>query len=82
MATLEQLISTFEGDNTARGKMFERACKWLLENDPTYNNLRKVWLWDDWPERWDIDRGIDLIARALVLQVVFINGRRWPIRVA
>ncbi len=62
MATLEQLISTFEGHETARGKMFERACKWLLENDPTYSNLKKVWLWDDWPGRWDIDRGIDLIA--------------------
>lgn len=24
--------------------------------------LRRVWLWDEWPGRWGIDAGIDLVA--------------------
>ena len=43
------------------GKSFEVFCKWFLENDPYWKTqVEKVWLWDDWPERWDIDKGIDL----------------------
>lgn len=45
------------------GKDFERLAKWFLETDPEYASLyARVWAWDDWPGRWDIDRGIDLVA--------------------
>jgi len=59
-----QLIASFSEDNHTRGKQFEVLCKWILENDPVYKNkLEKVWLWDDWPDRWGPDCGIDLIAQ-------------------
>ena len=46
-----------------RGKVFEVYCKWFLENDPIYaSQLKKVWLWKDWPGNWGRDKGIDLIA--------------------
>ncbi len=48
---------------TERGKVFELYSKWFLENDPTYSaQLKKVWLWKDWPNNWGRDKGIDLIA--------------------
>lgn len=58
-----------------RGKIFERYCKWFLENDPRYSNqLKKVWLWKDWPHNWGRDKGIDLIAETF-------SGSIWAIQV-
>lgn len=59
--SLDQLLLTLSGD----GRDFERLCKWFLENDPVWSAIfRRVWLWDEWPEQWGRDRGIDLIAEA------------------
>jgi predicted helicase len=47
----------------ARGKTFEHYCKWFLENDPRYKvQLKKIYLWKDWPGNWGRDKGIDLVA--------------------
>jgi len=74
MHSLLQLISTFSPDNHTRGVQFEKLCKWLLENHPMYKStLKKVWLWDDWPERWGRDCGIDLVAED-------IDGNNWAIQ--
>ena len=64
------LISTFSRD----GKEFERLCQWILETHPLYKDkLEQVWMWDDWPDKWGRDCGIDLIARD-------INGKIWAIQ--
>ena len=69
-----QLIETFDPDNHARGVQFEKLCKWLLENHPLYKSkLKQVWLWDDWPERWGKDCGIDLVAED-------VDGKTWAIQ--
>jgi superfamily II DNA or RNA helicase len=69
-----QLISTFSPDHYARGAQFEKLCKWLLENHPMYKSkLTKVWIWDDWPERWGKDCGIDLVAQDT-------DGNNWAIQ--
>ena len=69
-----KLIDTFSPDNHTRGVQFEKLCKWLLENHPMYKSkLTKVWLWDDWPERWGRDCGIDLIAED-------VDGNNWAIQ--
>ena len=61
-------------EDYARGRQFERACKWFLETDPRYvGRLEEVWLWDDWPGKWGRDCGIDLVARDR-------NGRIWAIQ--
>jgi superfamily II DNA or RNA helicase len=68
------LISTLSPDNHMRGVQLENLCKWLLETDPRYKSkLEKVWLWDDWPERWGPDCGIDLVARDT-------EGKTWAIQ--
>ena len=57
-----------------RGVQFEKLCKWLLENHPLYKSkLKQVWLWDDWPERWGKDCGIDLVAED-------VDGKTWAIQ--
>ena len=69
-----KLIATFDPDNHARGVQFEKLCKWLLENHPIYKSkLKQVWLWDDWPERWGKDCGIDLVAED-------VDGKTWAIQ--
>lgn len=56
------LASIFSGDND--GKKFEVFCEWFLKNDPYWKNqFSKIWMWNEWPERWGRDCGIDLIAQ-------------------
>jgi superfamily II DNA or RNA helicase len=74
MHSLLSLINTFDQDNHARGVRFEKLCKWILENHPLYKpKLKKVWLWDDWPERWGRDCGIDLVAED-------VDGKTWAVQ--
>jgi predicted helicase len=69
-----KLVHTFSNDNHTRGVQFEKLCKWLLENHPMYKSkLTKVWLWDDWPDCWGRDCGIDLIAED-------VDGNNWAIQ--
>src|SRR5438132_3078439 len=63
MGDLQELLSGLSPEPRARGRQFERVCKWLLMNAPMYRSfVRRVWLWDEWPGRWGIDAGIDLVA--------------------
>ena len=74
MAALGDLLGRLDTDPLRRGKHFERICKWFLTNDPAYSHqLRRVWLWDDWPGRWGGDAGIDLVAEDQ-------NGHLWAIQ--
>ena len=60
--------------NDVSGRRFEQICRWFLLNDPIYGGqLKDVWLWDDWPDRWGRDKGIDLIAEDT-------EGRLWAIQ--
>ena len=59
MSSLDALLLSL----SPGGRDFERLCKWLLDNAPEYRSqLRRVWLWQDWPGRWGGDAGIDLVA--------------------
>lgn len=74
MGTFTDLLSTLDRDPRVRGHQFERVCKWYLLNEPQYRNtLRKVWLWDEWPGRWGVDAGIDLVAEDH-------RGRLWAVQ--
>lgn len=49
-----------------KGTEFERLMKLWFMTDPRYNDLEKVWLWEEFPCRKDFggkDLGIDLVAR-------------------
>ena len=63
LAGFADLVSRLSHDRHLKGRQFERVCCWYLENDPILQHqLRKVWLWKDWPDRWGADAGIDLVA--------------------
>lgn len=59
---------------TDRGKQFEWLCRFFLLNAPKYRGMfTSVWLWDDWPGRWGVDKGIDLVAATR-------DGHLWAIQ--
>ncbi|MEQ2009504.1 MAG: DEAD/DEAH box helicase family protein [Limisphaerales bacterium] len=65
MPTFLELFGKLSPDEHRRGREFERVCKWFLEHDPKYRGqLRRVWLWDEWPGNWGRDKGIDLVAES------------------
>ena len=46
------------------GKEFEKFVKWFLKNDSQWKTqIKKIWLWDEFPQRWGRDKGIDLVFR-------------------
>jgi superfamily II DNA or RNA helicase len=68
------LFNQLDVDERVKGKQFEHICKWFLTNDPVYKHeLRRVWLWSEWPGRWGADAGIDLVAEDR-------NGHSWAIQ--
>lgn len=81
MGAFADLFNQLDTDDRVKGKQFERICKWFLTNDPVYKHeLRRVWLWDEWPGRWGIDAGIDLVAELDVTAAIdkcFFDELMW-----
>lgn len=74
MTSIVNLIGKLDPDENRRGSQFERICKWFLENDSKYKHqIKRVWLWGDWPRRWGRDKGIDLTAETF-------EGRFWAVQ--
>ena len=74
MATFLELYQSLDDDPLKRGKQFERFAKWFLKNDPEWSTqVDQVWLWEEYPERWGIDCGIDLVFRHK-------NGETWAVQ--
>ena len=60
---LDDLLTRLDARPGVRGRQFERICAWYLRSAPEYRRrFRKVWLWNEWPEAWAADAGIDLVA--------------------
>ena len=73
MATFREFIKSIQSDGND-GQAFEHFCKWFLLNDPYWKTqVDKAWLWDEWPERWGPDCGIDLIFKHK-------NGELWAVQ--
>ena len=50
--------------NRDKGTQFEKLIANYLLTAPQYaDRLADVWLWEEWPDRWSTDVGIDLVAR-------------------
>jgi superfamily II DNA or RNA helicase len=74
VATFLELYNSFDADPQKRGKQFERFVKWFLKNEPEWaTQVDQVWLWDEWPERWGVDCGVDLVFRHK-------NGENWAVQ--
>ncbi len=74
ISSILKSLSSEGFSNQQKGMLFERLCKKFLEKDPTYIYLvKKVYLWEEWPDRWGPDHGIDLIAETH-------DGKLWAIQ--
>jgi len=67
--TFNQILADFRDNSFTerhKGARFERLVRSWLKSDPRYNNLSKVWLWEEFPARAEFggaDTGIDLVAK-------------------
>jgi len=63
MATFEEFYHSLPEDSNQRGEVFERIfIPWFLRTDPEWSTkVKEIWLWDEYPERWGKDCGIDLV---------------------
>jgi superfamily II DNA or RNA helicase len=74
MTSFPQFLSTFDPDAGKRGKQFEHFVKWFLKNDPEWDTqVDEVWLWNDYPEQWGRDKGIDLVFKDKI-------GKTWAVQ--
>jgi superfamily II DNA or RNA helicase len=65
---------SLDADPGKRGKQFEHFVKWFLTADPEWSTqVDQVWLWNEYPERWGADCGIDLVFRHM-------NGEHWAVQ--
>ncbi len=65
---------SLDADPMKRGKQFEHFVKWFLRADPEWaTQVDQVWLWEEWPERWGADCGVDLVFRHK-------NGEHWAVQ--
>ncbi|WP_340121941.1 DEAD/DEAH box helicase [Methylobacter svalbardensis] len=74
MATFLELYQSLDDDPLKRGKQFERFTKWFLKNDPEWaTQVDQVWLWEEYPKRWGVDCGVDLVFQHK-------NGEIWAVQ--
>lgn len=74
MTSFLTLFNSLSPDSHIKGKQFEIIAKWFLENDSVQQaQISQVWLWDDYPQRWGKDRGIDLVCE-------FKDGSHWAVQ--
>jgi predicted helicase len=73
LASFTNFIQSIRTDGND-GKAFEVFSKWFLKNDPEWSTqVDEVWLWDEWPDKWGPDCGIDLVFRHK-------NGETWAVQ--
>lgn len=74
MTTFSQFLFSLDSDAGKRGKQFEHFIKWFLKNDPQWaTQVDQVWLWDEYPNSWGRDCGIDLVFKHK-------NGENWAVQ--
>jgi len=74
LGQFSDFYNSLDADSLKRGKQFEHFVKWFLKTDPEWSTqVDQVWLWDEWPERWGADCGIDLVFRHK-------NGECWAVQ--
>ena len=74
MTTFSDFLTSFDPDAGKRGRQFEHFVKWFLKNDPEWSTqVDQVWLWDEYPNSWGRDCGIDLVFKHK-------NGENWAVQ--
>jgi predicted helicase len=51
-----------KGNASGKGRPFEKFIRDFLPKSPGWSSIiKKIWLWEDYPDKWSSDIGIDLI---------------------
>ena len=63
MATFDEFYRSLPEDSNKRGEYFEKIfIPWFLRTDPEWSTkVNQIWLWEEYPQRWGKDCGIDLV---------------------
>jgi len=63
MATFDEFYRSLPEDSNKRGEFFEKIfIPWFLRTDPEWSSkVKQIWLWNEYPQRWGTDCGIDLV---------------------
>ena len=63
MTTFDEFYQSLPEDSNTRGEYFEKVfVPWFLRTDPEWSSkVKQIWLWDEYPQRWGKDCGIDLV---------------------
>ena len=74
MTSFSKFLYSLDRDPKKRGTQFEHFVKWFLKNDPEWSTqVDQVWLWDEYPDSWGRDCGIDLVFKHK-------NGESWAVQ--
>ena len=75
MATFDEFYESLSDDSHQRGEYFEKVfIPWFLKTDPEWSSkVKEIWLWDEYPNRWGNDCGIDLVYEDL-------QGNHWAVQ--
>ena len=75
MATFDEFYQSLPEDSNKRGAYFEKVfVPWFLKTDPEWSSkIKQIWLWDEYPDRWGKDCGIDLVYEDQ-------QGKHWAIQ--
>jgi len=72
LATFYEFLGSLDDEH--KGIQFEHFVKWFLKNDPEWSTqVDQIWLWDEYPDRWGRDCGIDLV-------FTHKNGETWAVQ--
>jgi superfamily II DNA or RNA helicase len=74
MGNVSQYLERLPGSDQDRGRKFEAdSADWLTRDSIWGSQVNKVWHWSEWPDRWNRDAGIDLVAE-------LVDGTLWAIQ--
>jgi len=75
VASFAQFVSSIR-DTGNGGTKFEIFVKWFLKTEPIWAaQVDQVWLWEDWPDRWGADLGIDLIFKSKIGEIWAVQAK-------
>jgi len=74
MTSFNEFLESLHSDSLKRGKQFEIFVKWFLTTGPEWKTqVDEIWLWDEYPDKWGPDCGIDLVFKNQ-------NGETWAVQ--
>lgn len=63
-----------KGNSSGKGAPFEKFVKKFLKTSPVWSSqIKDIWLWEEYPDKWSRDIGIDLVFQDYL-------GKKWAVQ--